>query len=78
MLARAISAAKRRLRYVLAFLLVGLLGAFTTWSTWGWETVQLARAGLLGRAALYVLASNALGLAGVWAGLSAARLWTRA
>jgi CrcB protein len=51
-----------------AFLLVGLLGAFTTFSTFGWETFELANDRQLGLAGLNILLSNALGLLGVWIG----------
>jgi CrcB protein len=57
-------------------LLVGLLGAFTTFSTFGYETVQLAGAGRLGPAVANVLLSNVLGLTAVWMGLRLARrIW---
>ena len=52
-----------------AFLVVGLLGAFTTFSTYGFETLALASGGELRLAFLNVALSNALGLAGVWVGL---------
>jgi fluoride exporter len=52
-------------------LLVGLLGGFTTFSTYGWETLNLANDGQRWLALLNVLASNAVGLAAAWA---AARL----
>jgi len=55
------------------FLLIGLLGGFTTFSTFGWETLALARDGNFALAAVNVLASLALGLAAVWAGASLAR-----
>ncbi len=54
------------------FLFVGVLGAFTTFSSFGLETLHLLRDGDLARAAGYVLCSNALGLALVWAGLALA------
>ena len=49
-------------------LLVGLLGAFTTFSTFGFETFTLINDGQFGRAGLNVLLSNGLGLAAVWFG----------
>lgn len=50
-------------------LLVGVLGAFTTFSTFGWETLALVGDGQIARAALYVILSNACSLAAVWIGL---------
>jgi len=47
-------------------LLVGLLGGFTTFSTYGWETLSLAGDGERWLAAVNVLASNLLGLAAAW------------
>lgn len=46
-----------------ALLAIGVLGGFTTFSSFSLETVELARDGKLGLAALYVLASNTLGIA---------------
>ncbi|MDB5098105.1 MAG: camphor resistance protein CrcB [Cyanobacteria bacterium RYN_339] len=40
---------------------VGFCGAFTTFSTFGFETLALLREGRYAAAALYVLASNLLG-----------------
>jgi CrcB protein len=51
-----------------AAVLIGLLGAFTTFSTFGWETFELMNDGQLGRAGLNVALGNVLGLAGVWIG----------
>lgn len=45
-----------------ALLGVGLCGAFTTWSTFGYETVRLAEDGARGVAALNVVATLGLGL----------------
>jgi CrcB protein len=42
------------------FVTVGLCGGFTTFSAFSLQTVELARAGQPGRAALYVAASAAL------------------
>jgi CrcB protein len=55
-------------------LTVGLLGAFTTFSTFGFETMQYAEEGLWLLAVINVAANVALGLAAVWAGLAVARL----
>ncbi len=52
---------------------VGLLGSFTTFSTFGVETMYLARAGEMRMAFLNVTANLAVGLAFVWAGRSAIR-----
>jgi CrcB protein len=51
-----------------ALLVIGLLGGFTTFSAFGWETFELLNQKQFMRAGLYVLLSNGLGLAGVWAG----------
>ena len=55
--------------------IVGLLGGFTTFSAFGWETTQLVREGAWMRAAGYLIASNVIGIAMVFAGfaMSAAR-----
>jgi len=44
-------------------LMVGLLGGFTTFSAFGLDTIELWRAGHVGRAAGYVIATNVLCLA---------------
>lgn len=49
-------------------LLVGVLGGYTTFSSFGRETMALVHDGQWLFAGLNVLASNALGLAGVFAG----------
>jgi CrcB protein len=54
-------------------LAVGFLGAYTTFSTLGWETHSLLRDGDWPKASAYVLASVALGLAAVRLGVVAAR-----
>jgi CrcB protein len=50
-------------------LLVGLLGGFTTYSSFAFQSVELAEAGRPFAAAAYVVATNALALAATWAGL---------
>jgi len=55
------------------FLLIGVLGGFTTFSSFGYETLALARDGNWALAAGNVLASVAGGLGGVWLGLTLAR-----
>ena len=54
-------------------LIAGLLGGFTTFSAFGWETLGLLRAGNVLLAGAYVAVSVALGLAGVWLGIVVAR-----
>jgi CrcB protein len=51
-----------------ALLLIGLLGGYTTYSSFGREAVGLFSDGRPAAAALYILATNALALAGVWLG----------
>ncbi len=58
-----------------AFVIVGLLGGFTTFSSFSLETLLLAEQHGFGRAGAYVLSSVVLCLAGAWAGLSAGRQW---
>lgn len=58
-----------------ALILIGLLGSFTTFSTFGWETFELINERQLLRAGANILLSNALGLAGVWLGYRLAVRW---
>jgi CrcB protein len=51
-----------------AFLMIGVLGGFTTFSTFGYETFQLARDGQSATALLSVALQVTLGLAAVWTG----------
>jgi len=50
------------------FLLIGVLGGFTTFSSFGYETFQLARDGGTLPALANVLLQVGLGLVAVWAG----------
>lgn len=50
------------------FLLVGLLGGFTTFSTFGYETLAVLRDGGFSRALASVGLHLLLGLGGVWVG----------
>ena len=47
---------------------VGFVGAYSTFSTYEWETLSTLRAGAFALAALYALVSLFLGLAAVWCG----------
>ena len=55
------------------FVTVGLLGGFTTFSTYSFETLALLRDGAPGLALLNGAGSLALGLVGVWVGMVAGR-----
>jgi CrcB protein len=54
----------------------GFCGALTTWSTLGYDTFRLARAGARRAALATVLLNVAAGLGAAWAGLLLARLVT--
>ena len=56
------------------FLAIGLLGSFTTFSTFGWETYALLRDGRLLPAVAYVVGSAAVGLVAVALGRGLLRL----
>lgn len=56
-----------------AALLVGLLGAFTTFSTFSMETLMLLEQGALGRAGLNVAGNLLLCLGMAWLGLTIGR-----
>ena len=56
------------------FLMVGVLGGYTTFSTFGYETIALLRDGSTGAALLNAVGQVALGLLAVWAGAAAARM----
>ena len=58
---------------VRAALTVGFLGAFTTFSTFAQQAVHLRDEGSPATAAVYVVASVALGIAAAWAGSVAGR-----
>ncbi|MCK4658768.1 MAG: fluoride efflux transporter CrcB [Phycisphaerae bacterium] len=56
-------------------LLIGLVGGYTTFSTFGMETFALLNDGQAWRALLNVAASVVLGMAAVWAGYRFAESW---
>jgi CrcB protein len=51
------------------FLITGVLGGFTTFSSFGLESIALLRRGDFGLAMLYILGSVVVGIAAVWLGL---------
>ncbi len=55
------------------FFTTGILGGYTTFSAFSLDTVLLYERGELGLAALYVLASVALSIGGLFAGLALMR-----
>lgn len=55
-----------------ALVTVGLLGSFTTFSTFTYETVALLEEGAFTRAAGYSVGSLLIGIVAVYAGISAA------
>jgi CrcB protein len=60
-----------------AFLGIGLLGGYTTFSTFGYETMRLVQDGQWMRAGVYVLASVCISLLGVALGFRAAAIVLR-
>jgi CrcB protein len=57
-----------------AFLFVGLLGGFTTFSSYGYETFELLRDGQWGAAGWSTALQVVLGISAVWAGHSLVRM----
>lgn len=55
-------------------LFTGFIGAYSTFSTFEWETFSNLQTGNFLLAALYVVLSVMLGLAGVWCGVSIAKV----
>ena len=47
---------------------IGFIGAYSTFSTYEWETLSTVRSGAFSLAALYAVSSLVLGLAAVWGG----------
>lgn len=57
------------------FLLIGVLGGFTTFSTFAWETLSLAHGSEVARAALNAAGQVALGMVAAWLGYVGAQTW---
>jgi len=57
-----------------ALIFIGFLGGFTTFSTFGFETVNLIRSGQAGMALANTALQLGAGIIGVWVGLSLSRL----
>jgi len=55
------------------FLVVGLLGSYTTFSAFGWEMLALLREDQVLRAGAYAVVSTLGGLLAVWAGMMLGR-----
>jgi CrcB protein len=58
---------------VRVFLATGILGGYTTFSTWVYDTHFLIEAGEIDRAALNIVGSTFAGLLAVWLGVVAGR-----
>ena len=58
-------------RYLVA---VGFIGAYSTFSTYEWETLCSLRSGAFALASVYALGSMALGLAATWCGAALAEV----
>lgn len=56
-------------------LLIGLLGGYTTYSTFAWQTVMLAEEGAWAKALANLLLTTALGFAAIWAGYRLGTRW---
>ncbi|MES2874904.1 MAG: fluoride efflux transporter CrcB [Bacteroidota bacterium] len=54
------------------FLITGVLGGFTTFSAFSYETISLMRDGQSGAALLYVMGSVIFGLLATWGGIAVA------
>ena len=67
-------AAQRGLAHLSPFFVVGFLGAFTTFSAFSLEAVQLYQRGDIVASMIYVVASVVLSILGLLAGLALARM----
>ncbi len=54
---------------------IGFIGAYSTFSTYEWETLATLRSGAFALAALYAVGSLILGLAATWCGTALAKLF---
>lgn len=61
--------------YLRAFLAIGLIGAYTTFSTWTVQEALLVRDGALWMATSYVFATLIAGLLATLVGMAAGRAW---
>jgi len=68
-----IAAAQRGLTHFSPFVMIGLLGGFTTFSAFSLETINLFERGAIGQAALYIVLSVGLSIGALVLGLWAAR-----
>ncbi|MEM9437420.1 MAG: fluoride efflux transporter CrcB [Pseudomonadota bacterium] len=57
------------------FLMIGLFGGFTTFSTFSLDTLKLVQSGQMGPALAYIAGSVALSLVAVWAGYVLGGRW---
>ena len=55
------------------FLATGVLGGYTTFSTFSFEALFLSAEGITATVAFYVLGSVAAGIAAAWGGIATAR-----
>ncbi|MDR3742003.1 MAG: fluoride efflux transporter CrcB [Terracidiphilus sp.] len=53
---------------------IGFVGAYSTFSTYEWETLSSLRSGAFALAAIYAVGSLILGLAATWAGVALAEM----
>lgn len=68
-----VAAAHRGLTHLSPLVMTGMLGGFTTFSTFSLETVTLIERGQIGSAMLYITLSVVLSVAGLALGLFVAR-----